>query len=408
MPELLLILVVVLLVAVLAILAALWLRPASASLSAVETRLASIETGQSRFDGVLQAFATQLGTGNEATERRMEALRKAVEDRLTALQTDNAVKLDQMRATVDERLQTTLETRLGESFRAVSERLEQVHRGLGEMQALASGVGDLKKVLTNVKTRGTWGEVQLGSLLEQVLAPGQYEANVATRPGSAERVEFAIKMPGRAGDDAGVVWLPVDAKFPQEDYQRLIEAADRGDAEAVETAARQLEARIKTSARDIHDKYLAPPHTTDFGVLFLPTEGLYAEVLRRPGLADAVQRDARVVVAGPTTLWAILNSLQMGFRTLAIEKRSSEVWALLGTVKTQFAKFGDLLEGVQKKLQEASNKMDDVARKSRTIQRKLRDVQVLPAGESAPLLVAPSAADDSAEPDDGDEENDRA
>jgi DNA recombination protein RmuC len=387
----------------LAILAALWLRPASASLSAVETRLASIETGQSRFDGVLQAFATQLGTGNEATERRMEALRKAVEDRLTALQTDNAVKLDQMRATVDERLQTTLETRLGESFRAVSERLEQVHRGLGEMQALASGVGDLKKVLTNVKTRGTWGEVQLGSLLEQVLAPGQYEANVATRPGSAERVEFAIKMPGRAGDDAGVVWLPVDAKFP-----RLIEAADRGDAEAVETAARQLEARIKTSARDIHDKYLDPPHTTDFGVLFLPTEGLYAEVLRRPGLADAVQRDARVVVAGPTTLWAILNSLQMGFRTLAIEKRSSEVWALLGTVKTQFAKFGDLLEGVQKKLQEASNKMDDVARKSRTIQRKLRDVQVLPAGESAPLLVAPSAADDSAEPDDGDEENDRA
>jgi DNA recombination protein RmuC len=408
MPELLLILVVVLLVAVLAILVALWLRPASVSFSGIETRLASIESGQSRFDGVLQAFATQLGTGNEATERRMEALRKAVEDRLTALQADNAVKLDQMRATVDERLRTTLETRLGESFRAVSERLEQVHRGLGEMQALASGVGDLKKVLTNVKTRGTWGEVQLGSLLEQVLAPGQYEANVATRPGSAERVEFAIRMPGREGDDAGVVWLPVDAKFPQEDYQRLVEAADRGDAEAVETAARQLEARIKTSARDIHDKYLDPPHTTDFGVLFLPTEGLYAEVLRRPGLADAVQRDARVVVAGPTTLWAILNSLQMGFRTLAIEKRSSEVWALLGTVKTQFAKFGDLLEGVQKKLQEASNKMDDVARKSRTIQRKLRDVQVLPAGESAPLLVAPSAAEETLEPDEGDEENDRS
>jgi DNA recombination protein RmuC len=407
MPELLLILVVVLLVAVLAILVVLWLRPASASLSAVETRLASIESGQARFDGGLQAFATQLGTGSEATERRMEALRKAVEDRLTALQADNAAKLEQMRATVDERLQTTLETRLGESFRAVSERLEQVHRGLGEMQALASGVGDLKKVLTNVKTRGTWGEVQLGSLLEQVLAPGQYEANVATRPGSAERVEFAIKMPGREGDDAGVVWLPVDAKFPQEDYQRLIEAADRGDAEAVEAAARQLETRIKMSARDIHDKYLDPPHTTDFGVLFLPTEGLYAEVLRRPGLADAVQRDARVVVAGPTTLWAILNSLQMGFRTLAIEKRSSEVWALLGTVKTQFARFGELLDGVQKKLQEASNKMDDVARRSRTIQRKLRDVQELPAGESVPLLVAPSATGDSAEPDDGDEENDR-
>jgi DNA recombination protein RmuC len=408
MPELLLILVVVLLIAVLAILVALWLRPASVNFSAVETRLASIESGQSRFDGVLQAFATQLGTGSESTERRMDALRKAVEDRLAALQADNSAKLDQMRATVDERLQATLETRLGESFRAVSERLEQVHRGLGEMQALASGVGDLKKVLTNVKTRGTWGEVQLGALLEQVLAPGQYEANVATRPGSAERVEFAIKMPGREGDDAGVVWLPVDAKFPQEDYQRLIEAADRGDADAVETAARQLEARIKLSARDIHDKYLDPPHTTDFGVLFLPTEGLYAEVLRRPGLADAVQRDARVVVAGPTTLWAILNSLQMGFRTLAIEKRSSEVWSVLGVVKTQFAKFGELLGGVQKKLQEASNKMDDVARKSRTIERKLRVVQELPSAESARLLDAPPASDETPEPDESDEENDRA
>ncbi len=407
MVETLVIIVVALLVAVLALLVALWLRPASVNLSPVETRLASIETGQARFDGRLQAFATQLGTGSEATERRMEALRKTVEERLTTLQADNAAKLDQMRATVDQRLQTTLETRLGESFRAVSERLEQVHRGLGEMQALANGVGDLKKVLTNVKTRGTWGEVQLGSLLEQVLAPGQYEANVATRPGSAERVEFAIKMPGRESGEADVVWLPVDAKFPQEDYQRLLEAADRGDADAVEAASRQLEARIKQSARDIHDKYIDPPHTTDFGVLFLPTEGLYAEVLRRPGLADAVQRDARVVVAGPTTLWAILNSLQMGFRTLAIEKRSSEVWSLLGTVKTQFAKFGDLLEGVRRKLQEASNKMDDVARKSRTIQSKLRHVQELPAGESAEVLAALPAAAESLEPDENDEDNDR-
>ncbi len=407
MVETLVIIVVALLVAVLALLVALWLRPASVNLSPVETRLASIETGQARFDGRLQAFATQLGTGSEATERRMEALRKTVEERLTTLQADNAAKLDQMRATVDQRLQTTLETRLGESFRAVSERLEQVHRGLGEMQALANGVGDLKKVLTNVKTRGTWGEVQLGLLLEQVLAPGQYEANVATRPGSAERVEFAIKMPGRESGEADVVWLPVDAKFPQEDYQRLLEAADRGDADAVEAASRQLEARIKQSARDIHDKYIDPPHTTDFGVLFLPTEGLYAEVLRRPGLADAVQRDARVVVAGPTTLWAILNSLQMGFRTLAIEKRSSEVWSLLGTVKTQFAKFGDLLEGVRRKLQEASNKMDDVARKSRTIQSKLRHVQELPAGESAEVLAALPAAAESLEPDENDEDNDR-
>jgi DNA recombination protein RmuC len=414
MLETLLILVVVLLVAALALLVALVVRPPRIDLSAVENKLASVETGQARFAGSLQAFATQLGTGSESTERRMDALRQAVEERLGALQADNAAKLDQMRATVDERLQGTLETRLGESFRAVSERLEQVHRGLGEMQALASGVGDLKKVLTNVKTRGTWGEVQLGTLLEQVLAPGQYGTNVATKPGSGDRVEFAIRMPGRDSGEADPLWLPIDAKFPQEDYQRLIEAADRGDAEAVEAAARQLEARIKQSARDIHDKYIDPPHTTDFGVLFLPTEGLYAEVLRRPGLADAVQRDARVVVAGPTTLWAILNSLQMGFRTLAIEKRSSEVWAVLGTVKTQFARFGELLDGVQKKLQEASNKMDDVARKSRTIQRKLRDVQELPAGEpspaalSAPDLLVPSAGEDSLEPDDAEDENGRS
>jgi DNA recombination protein RmuC len=353
----------------------------------------------------LQDFATQLGALSEAGERRMETLRTAVEQRLRALQDDNATRLEQMRQTVDERLQGTLETRLGESFRAVSERLEQVHRGLGEMQALASGVGDLKKVLTNVKTRGTWGEVQLGALLEQVLAPGQYDANVATKPGSSERVEFAIRLPGR-DEDEGVVWLPIDAKFPQEDYQRLLEAADRGDAEGVETAARQLEARVKGSARDIHDKYVDPPHTTDFGVLFLPTEGLYAEVLRRPGLADAIQRDTRVVVAGPTTLWAILNSLQMGFRTLAIERRSSEVWTVLGGVKTQFGKFGVLLEGVQKKLHEASNKMDAVSRQSRTIQRKLRDVQELPPGESAALLDAAADAPGPLEETDGDEADD--
>lgn len=408
MLESLIVLVIVLLVAVLAVVVALWLRPAGVDLSPLESRLGSIESGQSRFDGALQAFATQLGTGSESTERRMEALRKAVEDRLTAIQADNAAKLEQMRATVNEKLQTTLETRLGESFRSVSERLEQVHRGLGEMRTLASGVGDLKKVLTNVKTRGTWGEVQLGSLLEQVLAPGQYEANVATRPGSAERVEFAIRMPGRDGGDGGVVWLPVDAKFPQEDYQRLLEAADRADADAVETAARQLETRIKLAARDIHDKYIDPPHTTDFGVLFLPTEGLYAEVLRRPGLTDSVQRDARVIVAGPTTLWAILNSLQMGFRTLAIEKRSSEVWALLGTVKTEFAKFGDLLDGVQKKLQEASNKMDLVAKKSRTIQGKLRKVQELPVAERPDELKALPAPEEALEPDEADEDNDRS
>jgi len=337
----------------------------------------------------LKSFALQLTALGEATERRMEALRATVEERLASLQEDNGARLERIRETVDERLQGTLETRLGESFRAVSERLEQVHRGLGEMQALASGVGDLKRVLTNVKTRGTWGEVQLGALLEQVLAPAQYSANVATREGSADRVEFAIRLPGRdAADEDGVVWLPIDAKFPQEDYQRLLDASDRGDAEAVENAARQLEGRVRTCARDIHDKYLDPPHTTDFGILFLPTEGLYSEVLRRPALADMVQRDLRVVIAGPTTLWAILNSLQMGFRTLAIERRSSEVWTVLGAVKTQFGKFGGLLQGVQKKLQEATNKMDDVARQSRTIERKLSNVQELPAGEEADLLLS--------------------
>jgi DNA recombination protein RmuC len=337
----------------------------------------------------LKAFALQLAALGEATERRMETLRATVEERLASLQEDNGARLERIRQTVDERLQGTLEARLGESFRAVSERLEQVHRGLGEMQALASGVGDLKRVLTNVKTRGTWGEVQLGALLEQVLAPGQYSANVATRESSADRVEFAIRLPGKdSTDEHAVVWLPIDAKFPQEDYQRLLEASDRGDAEGVELAVRQLETRVRNCARDIHDKYLDPPHTTDFGILFLPTEGLYAEVLRRPALADTIQRDLRVVIAGPTTLWAILNSLQMGFRTLAIERRSSEVWTVLGAVKTQFGKFGGLLQGVQKKLQEATNKMDDVTRQSRTIERKLTKVQELPAGEQADLLLA--------------------
>jgi DNA recombination protein RmuC len=343
----------------------------------------------------LESFAQQLGALTETNERKLEALRAAVEERLRALQEDNAAHLEKVRVTVDERLQGTLEARLGESFRSVSERLEQVHRGLGEMQALASGVGDLKRVLTNVKTRGTWGEVQLGALLEQVLAPAQYGTNVATREGSADRVEFAIRLPGRDEAEAPV-WLPIDAKFPQEDYQRLLDASERGDAEGVEAAARQLEQRVKACAHDIRTKYLDPPHTTDFAILFLPTEGLYAEVLRRPGLADAVQHDERVVVAGPTTVWAILNSLQMGFRSLAIERSSSEVWRVLGAVKTQFGKFGDLLGGVQKKLQEATNKMDAVARQSRTIERKLRDVQELPPGES-PDLFRLQAPDPDAE-----------
>jgi DNA recombination protein RmuC len=422
--ETLLVVLVVLIVAVLGLLLVLVLRPARVDLGALEARLAALESAPAHVERALrdelaqgraestgqgralraevgesvarlgQSLVSQLGTFSESNERRMEALRQSVEDRLKSLQEDNAARLEQVRVTVDERLQGTLEMRLGESFRVVSERLEQVHRGLGEMQVLAAGVGDLKKVLTNVKTRGTWGEVQLGALLEQVLAPAQYESNVATKSGSADRVEFAIKLPGRDALDA-VVWLPVDAKFPQEDYQRLIEASERGDADGVEAAARQLEARVKASARDIHDKYIDPPHTTDFGILFLPTEGLYAEILRRPGLSEQVQRDLRVVIAGPTTLWAILNSLQMGFRTLAIERRSSEVWVVLGTVKTQFAKFGEVVGAVQKKLQEATNKMDTIAQQSRTIQRKLKDVQELPAtaAPQLPLLPAPELLD---------------
>lgn len=338
----------------------------------------------------LEMFGGQISALTLSNEQKMENLRHAVEERLKAIQDDNGKKLEQMRATVDEKLSATLETRLGESFKLVSERLEQVHKGLGEMQTLASGVGDLKKVLTNVKTRGTWGEIQLGSLLEQIFTPDQYEKNVAVKKKSAERVEFAIKMPGNNGrKDAGdVVWLPIDSKFPQEDYQRLVDAAESGNAEAADEAIKQLEIRLKTEAKSIRDKYISPPDTTDFAIMFLPTEGLYSEALRRAGLCDHLQREFRVVVTGPTTLAALLNCLQMGFRTLAVEKRSSEVWALLGTVKAEFGKFGDILEKTQKKLQEASNTIDDATKKTRTIVRKLKDVQSINAPEAVTLLEA--------------------
>ncbi len=326
----------------------------------------------------------QMGEIRSSNEQRLEALRTAVDGRLRDLQQENAVKLEQMRQTVGEKLEGTLEQRLGQSFRMVSERLEQVHKGLGEMQTLAAGVGDLKKVLSNVKTRGNWGEVQLGSLLEQVLAPDQFDRNVAVT-GTNERVEFAIRMPGRE-DGGEPVWLPVDAKFPQDDYQRLVEAAERAEPAAVEEAARQLEQRLKIAARTMRDKYLAPPRTTDFGILFLPTEGLYAEVLRRPGLADYLQREYRVMVAGPTTLCALLNSLQMGFRTVAIERRSSEVWKVLGEVKTQFAKYSDTLVKLDKKLQEASAAVEEAAVRTRAIQRRLRDVEALPAPGTQEVL----------------------
>jgi DNA recombination protein RmuC len=316
---------------------------------------------------------------------------------LRLLQEDNALKLDQMRQAVDERLASTLEKRLGDSFKQVSERLEAVHKGLGEMQTLAAGVGDLKRVLTNVKTRGTWGEVQLGMLLEQILTSDQYETNVCCRLDTTERVEFAVRLPGQDGSGGEPVWLPIDAKFPMEDYQRMLEAQGQGDSAAVEQALKALETRVKQSARDIQTKYIDPPRTTDFAIMFLPTEGLYAEILRRPGLAESLQSECRVVVAGPTTLSAVLNSLQMGFRTLAIEKRSSEVWQLLGVVKTQFGQFGGLLEKVHKKLEQASSTIDDAARKSRTIERRLKDVEAVPvegAGELLTLVEAEPAEDE--------------
>ncbi len=329
----------------------------------------------------LDSFARQLSTLTESNEKRLETMKNAVEARLKDLQEDNSRQLERMRTTVDEKLQGTLEKRLGESFRQVSERLEQVHKGLGEMQTLASGVGDLKKALTNVKTRGVWGEIQLEALLEEILAPEQYERNVKPREHSGEVVEFALRLPGHEDGDGKCVWLPIDAKFPLEDYQRLVEAQEKGDTTGAEAAAKMLEARIKACARDISEKYIHPPATTDFGIMFLPTEGLYAEVARRTAVLEVIQREHRVVVAGPTTFAALLNSLQMGFRTLAIQKRSSEVWKLLGAVKSEFGKFGDILDGVRKKLEQASNTMESAARRSRAIERKLRGVQELPSSE---------------------------
>ena len=317
-------------------------------------------------------------------EKRLNEVRATLETKLKAIQDDNAAKLEQMRATVDEKLQTTLETRLGQSFALVSERLEQVQRGLGEMQSLATGVGDLKRVLTNVKTRGILGEVQLGALLEQLLTAEQYDSNVITIPGSNDRVEFAVRMPG-SGETAQL-YLPIDAKFPVEDYQRLLDAQEAADADAAALAGRALELRVREEAKRIRSKYVGPPHTTDFAVLFLPTEGLYAEVLRRPGLFEALQRDHHVTVAGPTTLTALLNSLQMGFRTLAIAKRSSEVWTVLGAVKTEFSKFGTVLEKTRKQLDTVRNSIDNAGQRTRAIERKLRGVETLPGEEAKQVL----------------------
>ena len=341
------------------------------------------------LQGAFRGFSGDLTRLTEANERKLDSLRGAVEAKLGQIQEDNARKLEEMRRTVDEQLQGTLEKRLAESFKLVSERLEQVHKGLGEMQTLASGVDALTRVMTNVKTRGGWGEAQLGNLLADALTRDQYEANVATKPGSSERVEFAIKLPGK-DDGNGVCWLPIDAKFPKEDYERLLDAAERADGDGVDFAGKSLEARMKMEARDIYEKYLSPPHTTDFAILFLPSEGLYAEVLRRPGLADHLQRNYRTMVAGPTTLWAILSSLQMGFRTLAIEKRSSDVWKVLGDVKTDFGRFGEALGKVRKKLDEAGSFIDQASTRTREIERKLRGVEELPAVEAQILIVEPA------------------
>ncbi len=355
----------------------------------VTARLAEMAAAQERQ---LENMTRKISQLSEANETRMEAVRQTLDGRLQSMQSDNAKQLELMRQTVDEKLQGTLEKRLGESFRLVSERLEQVHKGLGEMQTLASGVGDLKKVLSNVKTRGIWGEVQLGMLLEQVLNPEQYATNVATKE-AGERVEFAVRLPGQSDDREEQVWLPIDSKFPMEDYQRLLEAQERGDAAAVEASGKQLEARVKTCASDISSKYLNPPKTTDFAILFLPVEGLYAEVIRRSGLIEILQREQRVVIAGPTTLWALLSSLQMGFRTLTIQKRSSEVWNLLGAVKTEWQKYGEVLDAVHKKLLQASEGLEKVQVRSRAVSRKLRDVQELPGGDTEFLLDSEFTSD---------------
>ncbi len=338
-----------------------------------------------------QQFAEGLSQRlRELSDRNAQTLgemRVTLETQLKSLQADNAQKLEQMRATVDEKLQSTLEARLGQSFKLVSERLEAVQRGLGEMQTLAAGVGDLKRVLTNVKDRGGWGEIQLENLLEQVLTAEQFSRSVKVRPDSNEAVDFAIRLPGQQAGGAPV-WLPIDAKFPREDYERLLDAQERGDAEAMRIAASQLERAIKLQAKSISDKYVVPPHTTDFAVLFLATEGLYAEAIRRPGLVDTLQQQHRIVIAGPTTLAALLNSLQMGFRTLAIEKRSSEVWQLLGAVKTEFGKFAAVLESADKQLNTVQNSLKQAGTRTRAIERKLRGVESLPGSDTQQLLEA--------------------
>jgi DNA recombination protein RmuC len=397
MPEIWLLAIAVL-VAVAALVAVLVARASAIEmrtrLESVVTQVANVERDIRQDLANARAEQSQWASGLRGElAGALESVRTTVEQRLDVMRNDNAQKLEQMRATVDDRLQATLEQRLGDSFRLVSERLEQVHRGLGEMQTLAVGVGDLKRVLGNVKTRGTWGEVQLATLLADALTPQQYATNVETIPGSNQRVEFAVRLPGR--DDAQPCWLPIDSKFPLEEWQRLQDALERADAQAAEEARRMLAEAVRVQARKVRGKYVGPPFTTDFAILFVPTEGLYAEIMARPGAAESMQRDHRVVLCGPSNLLALLNSLQLGFRTLAIEQRSNEVWRILGAVRTEFGKFGDVLARAQKKLQEASNTLDEARGKTTTIARKLRDVEALPEHESEPMLgTAPLFGDD--------------
>ncbi len=351
----------------------------------MERMRVNIEEKLGEYDRQMTRVTQTLEEKLAATDARLSEMRQTLGESLLRLQGENEKKLEQIRETVDEKLHSTLDKRLGESFRTVSERLEQVYKGLGEMQTLAVGVGDLKKVLTGVKTRGVWGEVQLGALLEQVMAAGQYEANVAVKPGSGERVEYAVRLPGKDEGD-GVIYLPIDAKFPAEDYQRLLDANEAGDKLAAEAASRQLEATIRNEAKRIRTKYIDPPNTTDFAIMFLPAEGLFAEVLRHGTIVEQLQANYRVIITGPTTLLALLNSLQMGFRTMAIERRSSEVWELLGAVKTEFGRFADLLSKTQQRLNQATASIEDAARKTRTIQRRLQSVQELSERDAKRLI----------------------
>ncbi|MFQ5719250.1 MAG: DNA recombination protein RmuC [Acidobacteriota bacterium] len=364
-------------------------RGQAASQKTVSETLAGLSEIQK---GQLEGLARQLERLTGSNRELLDKIRATLDARVRELQEGNEKRLNEMRQTVDEKLEKTLEKRLGESFKLVSDRLEKVHQGLGEMQTLAAGVGDLKKVLTNVKVRGTWAEVQLGAILDQILTPDQFDRNVQTRPESRENVEYAVRLPGPRDDPHAVVWLPIDSKFPQEDYVRLQEAADRGDAEAVQKASFALARAVRTAAQDIHDKYVEPPSTTDFAIMYLATEGLYAEVLRQPGLMEELQQKHRVVVAGPTTVAAILSSLRMGFQTLAIERRAGEVWTVLAAVKTEFGKFGQVMEKVKKQIGTVSRTLEETGVRTRAMEKRLRSVEQLPGGQAAALLDLPGVS----------------